>query len=357
MPNITSLKSLRGIKYERQPTSEPAEKLSPSLLFTGHPKTKPSGQQKPRRSRHSPGAQVPAQATFCPSLGPLPLWPQPVARGRRAPCQTVWSRPGASSKRDPPTGKARHFLREPQAHLTTVPARSAARPPRGTPTHAPARRQDAPVSAHLLALLALLLHVAACGPRGPPREPHRQRPLHARSGPATPALTAPPARPQSPPRPRPTRTSGPRKPAHRRDPAPSCPAHSLRTPALPPKGTRWAHGGRSLAGQRRLSQIPWKRPPITPDPSTPPQGGRSTHAYPPVLPIPSGKAPQYPPALPNPSGPRGIGSNFSILPPSLGRPISQPASRSGRRASNPGSGRAATWQFSLFTLSHKETLF
>lgn len=195
------------------------------------------------------------------------------------------------------------------------------------------------MSAHLLALLALLLHVAACGPRGPPREPHRQRPLHARSGPATPALTAPPARPQSPPRPRPTRTSGPREPAHHRDPAPSCPAHSLRTPALPPRENRWAQGGRFLTGQR-LSRMPLKRSRFILDPSTPPQGLWSTSAYPPVLPIPSGKTPQYPPARPNPSGPRGSGSNFSILPPSLGRPISQPASRSGRRASSPGKGQS-----------------
>lgn len=226
------------------------------------------------------------------------------------------------------------------------------------------------MSAHLLALLALLLHVAACGPRGPPREPHCQRPLHARSGPATPALTAPPARPQSPPRPRPTRTSGPREPAHSGDPAPSRPAHCLGAPALPPRGTRWAQGGRYQEG--RFPVFP-KAPEETqghPGPLHASSGREEHTCLPQSFPSPLERRPSTPPpslALPNPSGPRGSGSNFSILPPSLGWPTSQPASRLGRRAtcpwegtesvSNPGSGRAATWHLSLFTLSHKETLF
>jgi hypothetical protein len=155
------------------------------------------------------------------------------------------------------------------------------------------------VSAHLLALLALLLHVAACGPRGPPREPHCQRPLHARSGPATPALTAPPARPQSPPRPRPTRTSGPREPAHSGDPAPSRPAHCLGAPALPPRGTRWAQGGRYQEG--RFPVFP-KAPEETqghPGPLHASSGREEHTCLPQSFPSPLERRPSTPPPIPS----------------------------------------------------------
>lgn len=148
-------------------------------------------------------------------------------------------------------------------------------------------------------------------------------------------------------------------------------------PLMPRPQPRRSHTSaqRQLGPMRALPCRPREGFPECPrrDPGslrTPPRLLRAEGAHLPTLqsfPSPLKGRPNTPPALPSPSGPRGSGSNFSILPPSLGRPTSQPASRSGRRASspwegtepvsNPASGRAATWHFSLFTLSYKETLF
>lgn len=212
-----------------------------------------------------------------------------------------------------------------------------------SPRAAPAARPGSPTASGR--------YMLALGPP-PPRSPRRRPARSLRPGrapPALPDLGSPPT-PETPP-------------PHAPPTASALPHFRLEALAGPKEGD-------TKKGDSLFFPKPLKRPRVTPGPSMPPQGGRSTPAYPsPSHPLWKG-APVPPPpslALPNPSGPRGSGSNFSILPPSLGWPTSQPASRLGRRAtcpwegtesvSNPGSGRAATWHPSLFTLSHKETLF
>lgn len=176
-------------------------------------------------------------------------------------------REGAALPASPPDHCPGARPARPSRRARARPSATAAQP-RGTlarsgPPETPAAprfsRRDAPANAHLLALPAFLLHIAACGPRGPPREPRRQQPLHARPRPATPALPAPPAPPAvpAPAAPR-TRTSGPEgaAPPHS-GPAPSRRPRPL-TAAHPHSRARGrlassANGSRSFKGAGRAS--------------------------------------------------------------------------------------------------------
>lgn len=290
--------------------------------------------------------------------------PQPLRRGEAHP-QAVC--PGLGRVANGTPGKVRRLLLEnagPPDHcpgfVSPVPTLPCPAPvartsppatpaqPRGTPhpsrppgpePRPPIPVGDALVNAHLLALLALLFHVAACGPRGPPREPRHQLPLHARPGTATPALPAPPASPQSPPRPRPA----PALPGRRK------PGPPTRTP--PPKRFRpqlpcTLTSGPEGAG-RFCDQIPSPqgRPrSMSAGGKEHPTGGPGSLHHP--CPAPTAVETRLPNLqhAPPPARPalalrpqirgsahgsaHGSVSNFSILPPSLGRPTSQRSSRS-----------------------------